>query len=112
MKMSRGVWGVVFCCAVVVGGSSPAWAQDPIHKAGRGLLNVLTGWIEVPKQIRLGMQEANPVTGIGRGLIKGLRLTLLRGGVGLYEAVTFPFPYPKDYASPYEPMELSDYAWE
>ena len=30
------------------------WAQDPIHKAGRGVVNVLTGWIELPKQIHLG----------------------------------------------------------
>ena len=39
-------------------------------------------------------------------------LTLLREGTGLYELLTFPFPYPKDYASPYEQMELTDYAWD
>ena len=89
-----------------------AWAQDPIHKMGRGLVNVLTGWIELPKQVHLGSQEDNPVVGLGRGLLKGAGLMLLRGGVGLYEAVTFPLPYPKDFASPYEPMELPDYAWE
>ena len=93
-------------------GQPSAWAQDPIHKAGRGLVNVLTGWIEVPKQIHLGSQEENPVTGLGWGLIKGVGLTVLRGGVGIYEALTFPIPYPKDYASPYEQMELTDYAWE
>ena len=88
------------------------WAQDPIHKMGRGVVNVLTCWIELPKQLHLGSQEQNPVVGVGRGLLKGAGLTVLRGGVGLYEAVTFPVPYPKDFASPYEQMELSDYAWE
>ena len=93
-------------------GPQRAWAQDPIHKMGRGVVNVLTGWIELPKQIHLGSQEANPVTGLGRGLLRGAGLTVLRGGVGLYEALTFPFPIPKDFASPYEQMELPDYAWE
>ena len=92
--------------------SPPAWAQDPIHKMGRGVVNVLTGWIEVPKQIHLGIQEENPVTGVGWGILKGAGLTILRGGVGIYEALTFPIPYPKDFSSPYEQMELTDYAWE
>ena len=89
-----------------------AWAQDPIHKMGRGVVNVLTGWIELPKQVHLGSQEENPVVGLGKGLLKGASLTILRGGVGLYEAITFPIPYPRDFASPYEDMELADYAWE
>ncbi len=97
---------------MVLGGGTSAWAQDPIHKAGRGLVNILTSWIEIPKQIHLGAQEDNPLTGIGMGLVKGAGLTILRGGVGVYEAVTFPLPYPKDYTSPYEQMELPDYAWE
>lgn len=92
--------------------SPPAWAQDPIHKMGRGVVNVLTGWLELPKQIHLGSQEDNPIVGLGRGLLKGAGLTVLRGGVGIYEALTFPLPYPKDFASPYEQMELNDYAWE
>ena len=93
--------------------TAPAvWAQDPIHKMGRGVVNVLTGWIEIPKQIHLGSQEENPLIGLGRGLLRGAGLTVLRGGVGVYEALTFPFPYPKDFASPYEQMELQDYAWE
>ena len=91
---------------------SRAWAQDPIHKMGRGVVNVLTGWIELPKHIHLGKQEENPVIGMARGFVKGAGLTLLRGGVGVYEVLTFPIPYPKDYASPYEQMELNDYAWE
>jgi len=92
--------------------TTPAWAQDPIHKAERGIVNVLTGWIELPKQIHLGSQEDNPVSGLAWGLVKGVGLTVLRGGVGLYEALTFPLPYPKDFASPYDAMELTDYAWE
>ena len=107
----RAVWGVLVV-GVIACAQTPVWAQDPIHKAGRGLVNVLTGWIEIPKQLHLGSQEPNPITGLGMGLVKGVGLTVLRGGVGLYETLTFPLPYPKDYASPYEQMELTDYAWE
>ncbi len=89
-----------------------AWAQDPVHKMGRGVVNVLTCWIEIPKQAHLGSQEENPLTGLAAGFVKGVGLTVLRAGVGLYEAVTFPIPCPKDFASPYEELELSDYAWE
>lgn len=97
--------GVSLWCA-------PAWAQDPIHKMGRGVVNVLTGWIELPKQVHQGTQEHNPVLGVGSGLLNGIRLTIVRSSVGIYEALTFPLPYPKGYASPYEQMELNDYAWE
>lgn len=89
-----------------------AWAQDPVHKLGRGVVNMLTCWIEIPKQVHLGSQEENPITGLVWGVVKGAGLTVLRVGVGLYEAATFPIPYPKEFASPYEEMELSDYAWE
>ena len=102
--------------SLVVGGVSlqapSVWAQDPIHKAGRGIVNVLTGWIEVPRQLQLGKQEDNPVNGIGMGLVRGVGLTVLRGGVGVYEMLTFPIPYPKKFTSPYEQMEMKDYAWE
>ena len=91
---------------------SPVWAQDPIHKVGRGLVNVLTSWIEIPKNMHLGMQEENPVLGVGWGLVKGVGLAAMRIGIGAYEAVTFPLPYPKAYASPYEGLELPDYSWE
>ena len=112
--MRRAQWWTVGLLVVGMQGSiaGTAWAQDPIHKMGRGIVNVLTGWIEVPKQMQLGSQESNPVSGVGMGLLKGAGLTLLRGGVGIFEAVTFPIPYPKDFGSPYEQMELNDYAWE
>jgi len=111
MRIRMIVMGVVLAGGMTLAGG-PAWAQDPIHKMGRGITNILTGWIEIPKQVHLGSRDENPVTGFGRGLFKGASLTLLRGGIGLYEALTFPLPYPRGFISPYEQMELSDYAWE
>ena len=89
-----------------------AQAQDPIHKMGRGVVNVLTSWIEVPRHLHAGSRAANPLWGFGLGLFKGAGLMMLRSGVGLFEALTFPVAYPKGFASPYEQMELPDYAWE
>ena len=110
--IKRGALAAVVVVGIGLWVSPMVWAQDPIHKMGRGVVNILTGWIELPKQIHLGSQEDNPITGLGRGLLKGAGLTVLRGGVGIYETLTFAFPYPKDFASPYEHMELTDYAWE
>ncbi|MBI3330962.1 MAG: exosortase system-associated protein, TIGR04073 family [Candidatus Omnitrophica bacterium] len=112
MEMNRLAGTAALVIGMVGLAGSEALAQDPIHKMGRGVTNVLTGWIELPKQLHLGTQEENPVAGFGWGLLKGAGLALLRVGVGAYEAVTFPVPYPKGFASPYEQMELSDYAWE
>ena len=98
--------------ALVVASASPVWAQDPIHKAGRGAVNVLTGWLEIPKNLHLGAQEENPVLGAAVGLVKGTGLAAARLLIGAYEAITFPFPYPAGYASPYEALELPDYPWE
>ncbi len=93
-------------------GHPSAYAQDPIHKMGRGIGNVLTCWIELPKNFHLGMQEANPVLGAGVGLLKGAGMAATRLVLGAYETVSFLVPYPKGYASPYEAIELPDYAWE
>ena len=110
----RSVMSIVALAALVLSvmGGPNAWAQDPIHKLGRGAVNLLTGWIEIPKQLQQGTLEENPVAGAGRGLLRGVGLALLRVGVGLYEGVTFPLPLPSAYGSPYAPMELPDYAWE
>ena len=110
--MRRRHWLAGGLTAVLLSLPQAAWAQDPIHKMGRGVANVLTGWLEVFKQVSLGKQENNPVTGIAMGAVRGAGLTVLRTGVGLYEALSFPLPYPKGYASPYESLEMPDYAWE
>ena len=107
------VRGWLITLLIVMGSFAPqAAAQDPIHKLGRGVTNVLTCWIELPKNFHLGMQETNPVLGVGGGLIKGVGLAATRLIVGAYETVSFPVPFPAAYASPYEGLELSDYSWE
>ncbi|HEX9780750.1 MAG TPA: exosortase system-associated protein, TIGR04073 family [bacterium] len=89
-----------------------AHAQDPINKAGRGAVNLLTGWLEIFKQVHMGKQDPNPFQGLGMGLVRGTSLTVIRTGTGAYELLTFPVAYPNGFASPYPGMELPDYAWQ
>ena len=100
---------VMASCLVM---SGPAFARDPIHKAGRGLTNVVTSWLEIPKEFYQGTQDENPVLGALVGAVRGGGLFATRLLVGAYETVTFPIPYPRGYASPYEGLELPDYIWE
>ncbi len=113
MKKRHAVVASLFIALAAMGVMAPtASAQDPIHKLSRGMVNILTCWIEVPKNLHLGMQETNPVLGVGGGLLKGFGLMATRLGMGAYETLSFPIPYPAAYVSPYEALELSDYAWE
>ncbi|MDD3088691.1 MAG: exosortase system-associated protein, TIGR04073 family [Candidatus Omnitrophica bacterium] len=97
---------VMFVCCVVVamiGMATQAYAQDPAKKLGRGLANVVTGWVELPKNIYETSVEENVLSGLTMGLAKGVGMTIVRTGAGVYETVTFPFPIPENYAPVLQP---------
>ena len=83
--------------------ATASYAQDPAKKLGRGLANILTGWIELPKNIYDTSVEDNPLAGLTIGLAKGIGMTIVRTGAGIYEVATFPFPIPEDYGPVLEP---------
>ncbi|MBN1526673.1 MAG: exosortase system-associated protein, TIGR04073 family [Candidatus Omnitrophica bacterium] len=97
--------GIIICVAILmlVNIATASYAQDPAKKLGRGLANVLTGWIELPKNIYDTSVEDNPLSGITIGLAKGVGMTIVRTGAGIYETVTFPFPIPEGYTPVLEP---------
>jgi len=97
---------ILFVCFIVItmlGMAAQCYAQDPAKKLGRGLGNILTGWIELPKNIYDTSVEENVLSGITMGLAKGIGMTIVRTGAGVYETVTFPFPIPEDYQPVLEP---------
>ena len=94
---------VCFVIIAVMGMATQAFAQDPAKKLGRGLANILTGWIELPKNIYDTSVEENVLSGLTMGLAKGVGMTIVRTGAGVYETVTFPFPIPEDYQPVLEP---------
>ena len=97
--------GIIICVAIlmVLNIATSSYAQDPAKKLGRGLGNILTGWIELPKNIYDTSVEDNLLSGLTIGLAKGVGMTIVRTGAGIYETVTFPFPIPEGYAPVLEP---------
>lgn len=94
---------VIIAVVVILNMATPSYAQDATKKLGRGLVNILTGWIELPKNIYETSVESNPLAGITIGLAKGVGMTVVRTGAGIYETVTFPFPLPQEYKPILEP---------
>ena len=94
---------VVVALMMIVSIATTCYAQDPGKKLMRGLANVLTGWVELPKNIYETSVEDNVFAGLTIGLAKGVGMTIVRTGAGVYETITFPFPIPEDYAPVLEP---------
>lgn len=95
---------VLIAVLVMVNMATLSYAQqDATKKLGRGLVNILTGWIELPKNIYETSVQSNPLAGITVGLAKGLGMTVVRTGAGVYETATFPFPLPQEYKPILEP---------
>jgi putative exosortase-associated protein (TIGR04073 family) len=101
MKYKGLIIAVVMLMVLALATSS--YAQDPAKKLGRGLANILTGWIELPKNIYDVSVQDNPLAGLTIGLAKGIGMTIVRTGAGIYEVATFPFPIPEDYGPVLEP---------
>jgi putative exosortase-associated protein (TIGR04073 family) len=78
--------------------SCPAHADTPLKKLGRGLANILTCPLEIPKGIGDANAESGPVAAMTFGVLQGIFKTCVRGVVGVYETVSFPIPLPADYA--------------
>jgi putative exosortase-associated protein (TIGR04073 family) len=94
---------VCLVAVAMLGMATQCYAQDPAKKLGRGVANILTGWVELPKNIYETSVEENVLSGLTMGLAKGVGMTIVRTGAGLYETVTFPFPIPEDYQPVLEP---------
>ena len=102
MGMTRGFWvaliGVlVWTCA----GTAQAQMQagGAVTKLGRGVANVLTGWVEIPKRMYETSQLQGTAAGLTWGLLRGLGYGFVRTAAGFYETFTFPFPAPPNYVS-------------
>lgn len=81
------------------------------HKLGRGVTNVLTGWVEIPKQIAREWTRTDPITGTIVGACKGVVVAVARTFVGAYEVISFPFPVPSDYQVIMEPEFVLPTVW-
>ncbi|MBJ6726066.1 exosortase system-associated protein, TIGR04073 family [Geomesophilobacter sediminis] len=78
------------------------------NKLVRGITNVGTGWLELPKQIYLTSKEEGKVKGATVGPVKGIGMALVRTAAGVGEVFTFMLPFPGFYSSYLDPS----YVWE
>lgn len=74
------------------------------HKLGRGLANMFTGVVEIPKNISREWRRSDPATGVIIGGVKGVGWAATRIAVGAFDTVTFPVPVPPNY----EPLMLPE----
>jgi putative exosortase-associated protein (TIGR04073 family) len=103
MRKAKKGFALILTMIMIVGVAGTCFAQDPAKKLGRGLGNILTGWVELPKNIYDTSVEENVLAGLTIGLAKGVGMTVVRTGAGVYETATFPFPLPEDYEPLVEP---------
>ena len=88
--------------------AGPVWAESmeagkAFTKLTRGFVNIITGWVEIPKRIQETTQTSGAAAGFTWGLLRGLGHGFIRTAAGAYEFVTFPFPAPPGYESVIQP---------
>lgn len=106
---------------VLVAGTASAASEDVarqqtdagkmMHKLGRGVVNVLTCWVEWPRNIAKEWEKTDPVTGFVVGSVKGIGWGFARFATGVYDTVTFPFPVPENYQPMIEPEFVITDVW-
>lgn len=83
--------------------------KNALTKLGRGLANLVTGAVEIPKQMYLVSKEREPISGITYGTAKGICYGLLRTGAGVYDTLAFAIP---PYDKPILEPEFVFEGWE
>ena len=78
------------------------YASDAGTKLGRGALNAVTGWMEVPMQTVIGSKEDGVLGGVG-GFFKGIGLGVARTLAGAFEIATFLVPVPDRFEPVMQP---------
>jgi putative exosortase-associated protein (TIGR04073 family) len=91
--------------AVAAAGLLGTGCANTDQKLGRGMSNTLE--IVRMGELRRSMEQSalfeSPDIGYTKGFVRGMRRTLTRTGIGIYEIVTFPFP-------PYDPVATDYFA--
>ena len=106
--MRRGVVAGMVMAVVLGAGATRTWAEPmdagkAFTKFTRGGINIVTGWVELPKRISETSQESGTAAGFTWGLLRGLGHGFIRTAAGFYELFTFPFPAPPGYVPVIQP---------
>lgn len=82
-------------------------AEKMSFKLVRGITNIATSIVEIPKQTYLTGRNHGPI-GYVVGPIKGVGMTLYRGFIGTVETIFFLVPQPGYY----DPMIDPEFVWK
>lgn len=85
----------------------------PGHKFYRGIVNIVTAPLEVPKQARAYWIKGAQITPhiiawIGCGTVWGIVQGIKRVGSGVWDVASFPFEKPTDYEPLFKPNYFFD----
>ena len=83
--------------------AEPKETRSAFTKFTRGLINLATGWVEIPKRVHQTSLEDGAAAGFTWGLLRGMGYAFIRTAAGAYELVTFPFPAPPNYEPVIQP---------
>jgi putative exosortase-associated protein (TIGR04073 family) len=93
---------IMLAAIFIVSEAGAAFAAETpqFRKFRRGFCNLFTFHMEVGHQMTEEGKQGGPTQAATMGLAKGLGAAGLRALAGVYEVLTFPFPFPPKY----EPM--------
>ena len=103
--MVKAVAIAVIACFVVLAFTSDCFAGSgelgPVNKLGKGINNLVTGWLELPRQITISCKEEG-INGLTYGFVNGLAYTIVRTVAGGIDAALFIVPpYDKPLIEPF-----------
>jgi putative exosortase-associated protein (TIGR04073 family) len=84
--------GTTLALMIVLLVAAPCYAENCMHKLGRGLINTATGWCEYPNQIIKTSQDENAAVGATWGQVKGVAYGVGRTAAGIHDTSTFFLP--------------------
>ena len=110
--MKKPVGILALTIALITLSAVPAFAEGMeagkgFTKLTRGFVNLVTGWVEIPKRIHETSIQSGAAAGFTWGLLRGIGHGFIRTAAGAYELVTCPFPAPPDY----EPVIQPEYVF-
>ncbi len=87
----------------------PGNDYGPTRKFSRGVSNMFMGATEIPHQIAYINDREGNAAAASYGVVRGIRRTVARFGIGLYEFLFWPIPMHRDG---YMPILPSDTHWK
>jgi putative exosortase-associated protein (TIGR04073 family) len=83
--------------------AEPMEAGKAFTKFTRGFINLVTGWVEIPKRVQETSYNSGAAAGYTWGILRGIGHSFIRTAAGCYELLTFPFPAPPGYEPVIQP---------